>query len=267
MVFFGGEGASQHRRDAEYREGRRGHARGVNALRFTLAGEVESFALERRHVREGTVLLPIIEVLLGCYAKLFVRRNRLGFGNQHEALGLAIRERTQQHCVHDAEYGGISPDAERQGEHRDQSESGRLAQLPQSVPKVLKHFVLRASTFRAALIRRDGSVVTVQGAGHVGSLVLSNLGMAKCSECPPAKRRCSQPDRKMGSVGPGASPTKSATPQPKLGVDDLMEPSKTRTTRATSYSGTALNDRAVTSLVISFSTHSEWGKCSNQIGF
>ena len=73
--------------------------------------------------------------------------------------------------------------------------------------------------------------------------------------------------QKDGFSRAGRQPHKNANPQPKLGVDDLMETSKTRTTRATSYSGTALNDRAVTSLVISFSTHSEWGKCSNQIGF
>ena len=32
--------------------------------------------------------------------------------------------------------------------------------------------------------------------------------------------------QKTGSAGPGASPTKTRTPQPKLGVDDPMETSK-----------------------------------------
>src|SRR5262249_17987809 len=56
----------------------------------------------------------------------------------HQLLGAVIRQRAQQHTIHDAEDRRSRADAQRQGEHGDQAESRAAAQNAQAIANVLK---------------------------------------------------------------------------------------------------------------------------------
>ena len=58
-----------------------------------------------------------------------LRLVQIRFSNDGQALRLRIRERLEQNRVDHAEDGGVRADAERQREHGDKSESGRLKEL------------------------------------------------------------------------------------------------------------------------------------------
>ena len=54
----------------------------------------------------------------------------------HDAIRLRERQRPQQHGVHDAEYGGVGPDPERERDERYRGEGRVLTQGPQPVTEV-----------------------------------------------------------------------------------------------------------------------------------
>ena len=62
----------------------------------------------------------------------------LGFGDQHEAAWICIRQRLQEHGVKEAEDRGVGADAEGQSEHGGGHEAGRAAKLAQGELEVLQ---------------------------------------------------------------------------------------------------------------------------------
>jgi hypothetical protein len=80
----------------------------------------------------------------------------MGLLNEDEPSGIMEGQRAQQHRVHRAGDGGVGSDAERQGQHRDQSEARRFAELPNRVAKI----VWRPSH---RLIRIRGSKIPYRG--------------------------------------------------------------------------------------------------------
>lgn len=60
------------------------------------------------------------------------------FSNADQAVGSLIRQRAQQHPIHDAEYGGVRTDPERQGQHGHDGESRGSPKHAQAVMNVLR---------------------------------------------------------------------------------------------------------------------------------
>src|SRR5579864_4085203 len=52
----------------------------------------------------------------------------------HEALGMRIGQRTEQHRIDDAEHGGIGANPEPKGNHRRRGKRGRPPNLPDGIP-------------------------------------------------------------------------------------------------------------------------------------
>ena len=60
-----------------------------------------------------------------------------GAAEDHQLLGIAHRQLSQEQLVREAEDGGVGADAEGQSEHRDDGEAGRLAQHADSEAQIL----------------------------------------------------------------------------------------------------------------------------------
>jgi hypothetical protein len=54
-----------------------------------------------------------------------------------QAVRMGIGQRSQNHRVHDAENGGVRPDAERQSEDGDEACGGRSDHQPQREPEIV----------------------------------------------------------------------------------------------------------------------------------
>ena len=61
----------------------------------------------------------------------------------HETIGLGIRQRSKEHGIQDAERGGAGTDAERQRNERDGEEAGRFQQGPERTAEIVEHHILR----------------------------------------------------------------------------------------------------------------------------
>ena len=68
-----------------------------------------------------------------------------------EAIRVAIRQRAEEHGVHDAEDRGVGADAEREGEHRDGGEALVATHVAQAVPDVADQTLERGHPALVAL--------------------------------------------------------------------------------------------------------------------
>jgi hypothetical protein len=66
-----------------------------------------------------------------------VRRVRRLLEQPEEAVGLRIRERSNQHALHGAENRGVGANRQRQGEDRRRGKAGRSAKQPDGVAQVV----------------------------------------------------------------------------------------------------------------------------------
>ena len=98
----------------------------------------------RRNV-EGLYLLEHLGVLAHAHEVGRREARVLGaIGIQHlqvmQAIGVAVRQRLEQHAVHDAENGAIGADAERERQQRRRGKRRRAAQHAEGVADVLPEF-------------------------------------------------------------------------------------------------------------------------------
>ncbi|HEV2448303.1 MAG TPA: hypothetical protein VGS58_20365 [Candidatus Sulfopaludibacter sp.] len=61
---------------------------------------------------------------------------RIGLPHHHQPLGMRIGKRAQEHAFHQAEDGGVCPDAQRQRQHCHQRKSARAPQLASGIKKI-----------------------------------------------------------------------------------------------------------------------------------
>jgi hypothetical protein len=137
LVFARAVGAAEDGRDAEDIEE---IVRSLDPLqRNRTGGRLEIDALIRRDARdsgEDVVLrAEVFETGQGERLGVALARERL---RDVDAIRLTIRQRAQDHRINDAEDGGGCADAERQSQNRNQSESGRFAQLAKGVANILE---------------------------------------------------------------------------------------------------------------------------------
>jgi hypothetical protein len=88
-------------------------------------------------VREAVILLAeILEVGIRHIARVAA----LEYGRDlHEAFGVGVGERAQQHTVHDAENRGARADAERESGDGDKGKARAFTQAPNSETKIVQH--------------------------------------------------------------------------------------------------------------------------------
>src|SRR5262249_33896999 len=137
FFFLRSEAASEFGLYAKRREKIPGDDLGVDLDRPVEAGQSELVVVVGNQAFEGVILrAPVEEIGIADSAWLrVVAVNRLRL---NQSLRLVVRQRPKHDRVDHAEYGRVSANAQGQGQHRDQSKSRILAELPQGVTQVLK---------------------------------------------------------------------------------------------------------------------------------
>jgi hypothetical protein len=71
--------------------------------------------------------------------------------DQHKSVGVPVRERPQQHCIHHAENCSVRADPQRQREHGHEGEAGISPQHRQAKPKILKECIDESDSTHLAI--------------------------------------------------------------------------------------------------------------------
>jgi hypothetical protein len=133
-VFGGGEVTPDRRLHAERPEEVPGHAHPADPFRFAVGQQRRTPGADERHVFERmAAVAPVEERQVTDVAG---RAGRPPLADRDEAIGIRVRQRTEQHRVEDAEDRRVRADAERQGHERDRCEAGRAPQQPRRVANV-----------------------------------------------------------------------------------------------------------------------------------
>ena len=112
------------------------HEGDVGARGLGEARDARDHAGVLRHRLEGVILVAEIdEVRIG---EAGIAAAMVHFPDCHQAIWLRIRQRPQQHAVHDAEDGGRRADAQRQRQDHGGAESEALPQPASRVSQVLQ---------------------------------------------------------------------------------------------------------------------------------
>jgi len=126
LVFLRCEFTPQSRFCTQHAKEARGNLHDRNVRRRPGTRQSIGVPLVPRHfLKRACGPLPIEEVWIGWL--LYFLQMLVPFPNHHQAVRLAERQRSQHDSFHDAEHGGIGPNAQGEGEHRDSSEARRLA--------------------------------------------------------------------------------------------------------------------------------------------
>jgi hypothetical protein len=130
-IVCGTESAADHRRDTEDAEVIVRDLLAGNRVGVTSAGQCGSPAGQRGHGVEQPRLAPPVEEVAGrgpLVARPAARREVLPHHDQ--SIGGGVRERTNQQRVDHGEHGSVRPDAERDGQRRDDGKAWRPSQRP-----------------------------------------------------------------------------------------------------------------------------------------
>src|SRR5258708_6066644 len=109
--------AAARGREAEHLEVAGGHAKRMQHYRLTGARELSIGSDDSGQTVESSIARAEIAKVERVQRKL-----RIAIAieeNADDAIGLRIRQRTQQHSLNHAEYGAVRADTERHGEHDD----------------------------------------------------------------------------------------------------------------------------------------------------
>jgi len=89
----------------------------------------------------GADVLPLLNVLKARVREAHARQVllRVRRAQAHQAIGIAVRERPQEHRVDDAEQRDIRADSQREAQDRRDGEAGRFQQLAECVAKHKGH--------------------------------------------------------------------------------------------------------------------------------
>jgi hypothetical protein len=86
--------------------------------------QVERVSARNAHARKGAVILaPVSKVREGDRSRVKIW---FALGQRHELLRFGIRQRIQQHSIHDGEQCGVGADSKRQCQNRNGSKSLRF---------------------------------------------------------------------------------------------------------------------------------------------
>src|ERR1700722_17461243 len=136
FLFIRSESAAKFRTDSERRDQIPGHYLRIHAQRPLLSRQNVGTVVIGNQMFERVVLrAPIKEIGIAYVIGLrIVRVKRLRLD---EPLRLIVGQRPQHDCIDHAEDRRIGADPQRKRDHGNSREAGILAQLPQSVAKIL----------------------------------------------------------------------------------------------------------------------------------
>jgi hypothetical protein len=137
LAVLGAEAAAELGLGAQQVEQVRRHGVTHELLRLALADQVHRLAADGGHAVEGAPLLQEVGELGGRDGSVLEPRLLVAVPDHHDALGVAVRQRLQEHRFDDAEDGRVGADAHRQRDQRDGGEQGIVAQQAQGEPRVL----------------------------------------------------------------------------------------------------------------------------------
>ena len=139
LVLIRREYASQLRLYSQHREQIGSGTFAFQFLRIlALAAQVVNLLRGGGDILKDLGLCFPVGVVAGCWS---VAREPYAAGvfiHRDQAIGIAKRERAQQHRVHDTEDCRSGADPEHQREQRRRRESGTLGQHPQAISNILK---------------------------------------------------------------------------------------------------------------------------------
>jgi len=122
-VFVLGERAPEQRLHPEHAEEAGGDAAAEHALGQAVAGEVRARRPRGRHVLEDAVAGLPINVIRGRRRVPRESGKACVLPDHDQPLGLAVRQRSQQHGIHYRDDGGGGTGAEREREQRDEHDA------------------------------------------------------------------------------------------------------------------------------------------------
>ena len=124
---------------AEHLEEVRRHQSAGGAMRLAAAEHVEGPVAELNELIDRLRLAAIIGDLREREARVLDAGGGLHLPQVHDAIGVRIRQRPQQHAVDDAEDRGVRADAEPQRQDESDRKPGQLRQVADSNAKVVEH--------------------------------------------------------------------------------------------------------------------------------
>jgi hypothetical protein len=114
-----------------------------------------------------------------------------------DAFGIGIRQRSQQHCIDDAEDSGVGADSKRQDDYGPDCEPGILPQYAETVFQILPDVDIQAS-YRARFHAQGRAVTDVTKVGHV---LFQRFGMEAAENRRHTARTCRIVDFDCSFVG------------------------------------------------------------------
>ncbi len=136
LLLFRQKRAADLRSDTEQRKQAGRDHRPFDALRTTVAGEVESQRVVRGELLEGVAPIAIVHVLAGGRRDLVDSGPMQIAPDHHQPVRVPIRQRAQDHAIHHREDRGVGADAESEREEHHRGEALVLAQRAERVAHI-----------------------------------------------------------------------------------------------------------------------------------
>ena len=106
-------------------------------LRLAASDETDRTSGEQRRVLDRGGLRAAIDVVGNRHAGLREPHQRIRVPDEHQPIGVGVRQRLEQGLVNEAEDGGVRANPERQRQDGDDGEDGLLPERPKRVADVL----------------------------------------------------------------------------------------------------------------------------------
>jgi hypothetical protein len=138
FVFVFAVGAADLRLEPDRVEEIRRRERNGDPFRFTPGNvaQVERFETGQSQMLKRSAVAPPIDIIGKGDGSI---RSVGDFVEVNESLRLRVGKRPEEDVVDDAEDGAVGADPEREGEHRNDGEAGRFAQLAESEAEVVHY--------------------------------------------------------------------------------------------------------------------------------
>jgi hypothetical protein len=153
-VFVRSEVAAQDGAYAERPKEIRRHTHAANPLRLAVGDERGRPRSDERDLFEAVAAIAPVEI--GRVSDVACGSIRTAIADQGEPLRRRVRERPQQHGIHDAEDRGVGADAKRERDERDPRERRSLPEQPRRIPDIAAEIEQQMRAFRGRH-RRSGA--------------------------------------------------------------------------------------------------------------
>ncbi len=233
---LGPESSTAHGRAAKHLEKALGARQAAEPFGRRATRVIERLSAVRRQRLEPAGLCPPVEKIRRRDAEARPAAREIVLVDDHELLGLVVRQRLQQKRVGDGENRGVGPDAERERDDRHGRDARFLQQQPDAVPSVaqqiLHHavslsFLQSSIPFQTVAPAHRSQVVDrrppVPPAGRPGARPRGQAGVERLFEIADEElallgrqQQRQQLPREPGGLRPVAHSASSARPSPRV---------------------------------------------------